>query len=63
MDEALKELNRTDPNTYPVPKPENSTVIESDALDLPEFVEEPPEIEATRLMDTVRQLASNGRRP
>ena len=63
VDEALKELNRTDPNTYPVPKPENSTVIESDALDLPEFVEEPPEIEATRLMDTVRQLASNGRRP
>ena len=35
VDEALKELNRVDPNTYPVFKPEESTVIESDTLEVP----------------------------
>lgn len=35
VDEALKELNRIDENTYPVFKPEESTVIESDTQDVP----------------------------
>lgn len=39
VEEALRELSRVDPNTYPVPKPESSTVIESDALDLPDPID------------------------
>jgi len=44
VDEALKELSRTDPNTYPVPKPERSSVIPSDVFTLPPLVEEIPEL-------------------
>jgi cellulose synthase operon protein C len=43
VEEALRELSRVDPNTYPVPKPESSTVIESDALEPPAAVDELPE--------------------
>ncbi len=39
VDRALFELSRIDPNLYSVPKPAKSTVIESDALDLPPAVE------------------------
>jgi len=39
VDEALKELNRIDENTYPVFKPEESTVIESDTQDVPAPIE------------------------
>ncbi|MCO4769250.1 MAG: tetratricopeptide repeat protein [Deltaproteobacteria bacterium] len=35
VDEALKELNLIDENTYPVFKPEESTVIESDTQEVP----------------------------
>ncbi|HCP47125.1 MAG TPA: hypothetical protein DIU15_13860 [Deltaproteobacteria bacterium] len=44
VDEALKELSRTDPNTYPVPKPERSSVIPSDVFTLPPLIEEVPEL-------------------
>jgi len=37
---ALEELNRVDPNTFPVPKPESTTVIESDSASTPSFIEE-----------------------
>lgn len=43
VEEALRELSRVDPNTYPVPKPESSTVIESDALEAPPLVDELPQ--------------------
>ena len=46
VDAALEELSRVDPNTYPVPKPERSTVIPSDTMTLPPPVEEVPEISA-----------------
>jgi tetratricopeptide (TPR) repeat protein len=39
VDEALKELNRIDENTYPVFKPEESTVIESDTQEVPAALE------------------------
>ena len=40
VDEALKELNAIDENTYPVFKPEESTVIESDTQDVPAAIQE-----------------------
>ena len=40
---ALEELSRIDPNTYPVPKPESTTVIPSDSATLPPLIEELPE--------------------
>ena len=43
VERALLELSRIDPNLYQVLKPERSTVIESDALDLPPPVEGVPE--------------------
>ena len=39
VDKALTELNTIDENTYPVFKPEEATVIESDTLDVPPPVE------------------------
>lgn len=39
VERALFELSRIDPNLYQVLKPQKSTVIESDALDLPPAVE------------------------
>ncbi|MEE2829550.1 MAG: tetratricopeptide repeat protein [Myxococcota bacterium] len=42
VDEALKELNRVDPNTYPVPKPEESTVIPADSFSAPPAMDKAP---------------------
>jgi tetratricopeptide (TPR) repeat protein len=54
VDKALVELNSTDPNTYPVYKPEKSTVIQSDTTDLPPAIETIPE--------TARRAAPTGPR-
>jgi tetratricopeptide (TPR) repeat protein len=54
VDEALKELNRTDPNTYPVPKPERSTVVPSDGLVLPPAVDTLPEASLRPADDGIR---------
>jgi cellulose synthase operon protein C len=40
---ALEELSRIDPNTYPVPKPESTSVIPSDSATLPPMIQELPE--------------------
>jgi len=48
VDKALKELSRIDPNTYPVPKPESTTVIPSDSAILPPLIEELPEETSAR---------------
>jgi TolA-binding protein len=56
VERALFELNRIDPNLYQVLKPEKSTVIESDALDLPPPVEGVPEA-ALAPAERVHQLA------
>lgn len=53
---ALEELSRIDPNTYPVPKPENVTLIESDTLELPARVEAVPE--ASLSLTPARTLAA-----
>ena len=42
VDKALRELNRVDPNTFPVPKPEKSTVIPADSMELPPIIEKLP---------------------
>ena len=55
VEEALRELSRVDPNTYPVPKPESSTVIESDPLDLPPAVDELPQPQSA--LDSVKSSA------
>ena len=58
VDRALKELNAIDENTYPVFKPEEATVIESDTLDVPPPVEM-IEVEASwRRDDGVRYAAA-----
>jgi hypothetical protein len=44
VDRALQELNRVDPNTYPVPKPERSTVVPADSMKAPVALEKPPEM-------------------
>ncbi len=59
---ALEELSRTDPNTYPVPKPEKSTVIPSDAISLPKAVEKVPELSSVLLDSPYRFAASGGSR-
>jgi len=46
--EALRELNRIEPDVYPVPKPEASTVIESEPFDLPTTIDEIPEESSAR---------------
>ena len=40
---ALEELSRIDPNTYPVPKPETTSVIPSDSAVPPALIKELPE--------------------
>ena len=54
VDKALSELNSIDENTYPVFKPEESTVIESDTLDVPPPVEIIEEEASWRRDDGIR---------
>lgn len=61
VDKALKELNAIDENTYPVFKPEESTVIESDTLDVPPPI--PVQTEASlRRDDGVMYASAEGLR-
>jgi len=62
VDAALEELSRVDPNTYPVPKPERSTVIPSDTMTLPAAVEEVPEMSSVVPADRRTRLALGDRR-
>jgi len=62
VDKALEELSRVDPNTYPVPKPERSTVIPSDSMTLPPVVEQPPEVSSTVPSPSRSRLALGERR-
>ena len=51
VDAALSEMSKVDPDAYPEVKPERSTVMESDAYELP-FIDELPEPEKTSELDT-----------
>ena len=62
IDAALDELSRVDPNTYPVPKPERSTVIPSDTMTLPLPVEEVPEISTAPAAGSRSRFALAGSR-
>ncbi len=62
VDRALFELSRIDPNLYSVPKPTKSTVIESDALDLPPAVETVPQTSSTEAVDRPKYARVEGTR-
>ncbi len=62
VDKALQELNAIDENTYPVFKPEESTVIESDTLDVPPPIEMPEQESSLRRDDGVRYASAEGTR-
>jgi len=57
VDKALAELSVIDPNSYALPKPEESTVIPSESLRLPPAIEEPPEISAAPVRRQGTKLA------
>lgn len=61
---ALEELSRVDPNTWPVPKPESTTVIPSDNAALPELITElPKETSSREGADAGVRFASTEARP
>lgn len=57
VDRAQAELNRVDPNLYPIFKKERSTVIQSDALDPPPAVDELPKQSTERAVAPPTRLA------
>jgi len=58
VDRALQELNRVDPNTYPVPKPERSTVVPADSMELPALIEKAPGISSRQRVEQNVRFAS-----
>jgi len=60
VDRALRELNRVDPNTYPVPKPERSTVVPADSMELPAAIEKIPAVSALMSPDDQTRFAQRG---
>ena len=60
VDRALRELNRVDPNTYPVPKPERSTVVPADSMELPAAIEKVPGVSALSSPAGTTRFAQRG---